>query len=280
MTRYGMVIDITKCNGCYNCFLACRDEHCGNDFRPYSISQPQTGHYWMRLVEKERGQFPRVKVAYQPIPCYHCEEATCVQAAPDGSVYMREDGIVVIDPERAVGQRHLVDSCPYQVIFWNDEARVPQKCTLCAHLLDQGWKEPRCVEACPTGALIFGDLDDPESEVAKLVASGKTEVPRPEYGLKEKVSYIGLPKRFIAGAVVFGDTDKCGEGAEVTLEGDGVKRVAVADSYGDFEFEDLTPNGRFTITVKATGYEPCELPVRTAQDVYLGDIVMTTAGGH
>jgi Fe-S-cluster-containing dehydrogenase component len=64
VTRHGMVVDITKCNGCYNCFLACRDEYVGNDFPPYSLSQPKTGHCWMRLVEKEGGQFPKVKVAY------------------------------------------------------------------------------------------------------------------------------------------------------------------------------------------------------------------------
>ena len=80
---------------------------------------------------------------------------------------------------------------------------------MCAHLLDAGWKEPRCVEACPTGALVFGDLDDPNSEVAKLVASGKTEALRPDYDMGEKVRYIGLPKEFVAGAVVYGDKDEC-----------------------------------------------------------------------
>ena len=103
------------------------------------------------------------------------------------------------------------------MIFWNEEKKLPQKCTFCAHLLDKGWKEPRCVEACPTRALVFGDLHDPDSEVAKLVASGRTEALHPGYDLGDKVRYIGLPKRFIAGAVVYGDTDRCGEGAEVTL---------------------------------------------------------------
>lgn len=280
MVKHAMVMDVTKCNGCYNCFLACRDEYCGNDFPPYSLSQPQSGHFWMRVVEKERGQFPKVKVAYTALPCLHCEEATCLKAAPDGSVYRRDDGIVLIDPVKAKGQRHLVDSCPYRVIFWNEQQQVAQKCTFCAHLLDQGWKEPRCVEACPTGALIFGDLDDPQSEVAKLVASGKTEVPHPEYGLGEKVRYLGLPKRFIAGAVVLGDTDKCGEGAEVILEGDGGKRVAIADSYGDFEFEDLPADMSFTVMVEAAGYEGRAFTARTAQDVYLGDIVLTRVGGR
>ncbi len=220
MTKYGMVMDVTRCNGCYNCFLACRDEYCGNDFPPYSASQPQTGHYWMRLVEKERGQYPKMKVAYTAIPCLQCEHATCLEASQEtGAIYKRDDGIVLIDPEKAVDQQQLANSCPYRVIYWNEEKQIPQKCTFCAHLLDKGWKEPRCVEACPTRALVFGDLDDPRSEVAKLVSSGRTEALHPEYGLGDKVTYIGLPKRFVAGTVVFGDTDGCGEGAEVTLRG-------------------------------------------------------------
>ena len=280
MVKYGIVMDVTRCNGCYNCFLACRDEHCGNDFPPYSVSQPYTGHFWMRVVEKERGQYPKVKVAYVAVPCLQCEDGTCLRAAPDGSIYKRDDGIVLIDPIKAADQRHLVDSCPHRVIFWNEAQRVPQKCTFCAHLLDQGWKEPRCVEACPTGALIFGDLNDPESEVAKLVASGETEALHPEYELGDKVRYIGLPKRFVAGAVVLGGIDKCAEGAQVSLEGDGLKRIASADNYGDFEFEGLPENAIFTVTVEAPGYERRSLTVRTTQDVYLGDILLTGAGGQ
>jgi Fe-S-cluster-containing dehydrogenase component len=307
MTKYGMVVDVTRCNGCYNCFLACRDEHCGNDFSPYSLSQPHTGHYWMRVVEKERGQYPKVKVAYVAIPCMQCERPMCVEGAwteaatgarggpasvgaagveghpegeaPLGAVYQRDDGIVLIDPAKSVGHKEILSRCPYRVIFWNEEKNLPQKCTFCAHLLDQGWKEPRCVEACPTRALVFGDLDDPDSEVAKLVASGRAETLHPEYGMGDKVTYIGLPERFVAGAVVFADGDRCGEGAEVTLEGDGAKRVLRADNYGDFEFEDLAPGVDYAVTVSASGYESLKLTARANQDVYLGDIILTRGGG-
>jgi Fe-S-cluster-containing dehydrogenase component len=274
MTRYGMVMDATKCNGCYNCFLACKDEYCGNDFLPYSLSQPTTGHFWMKIIEKERGRYPKVKVSYTAVPCMHCEKPTCVQVAQDGAVYKRADGIVIVDPQKAVGQKNLVSSCPYRVIYWNEEKKVPQKCTLCAHLLDKGWKEPRCVEACPTGALIFGDLDDPRSEIAVLLASGKTEVLHPEYGMGEKVSYIGLPKRFVAGSVVFGDKDECGSGARVTLEGEGEKQTLTADNFGDFEFEGLASNKEYQVKVQAPGYKSQKITTKTAIDVYLGDIVL------
>jgi Fe-S-cluster-containing dehydrogenase component len=288
MTRYGMVVDITRCNGCYNCFLACRDEYCGNEFPPYSASQPHTGHYWMRVVEKERGQYPKMKVAYTAIPCMHCDKPQCVEVSQAGveprAIYKRDDGIVLIDPDKAAGRKDLLSSCPYRVIFWNAEKELPQKCTFCAHLLDRGWKEPRCVEACPTRALVFGDLDDPASDVAQLVASGKTEPLRAEYEMEDKVTYMALPKRFVAGTVVLADTDRCGEGAEITLEVAG--RVAanavlgsrLADNYGDFEFEDLAPDVMYLVTVTAPGYETRQLTARTQQDIYLGEITLVRSG--
>ena len=268
-----MVMDVTKCNGCYNCFLACRDEYCGNDFPPYSASQPQTGHFWMRVTEKERGKYPKVKVAYTAIPCMHCEKPTCMKASQNGAIYKRTDGIVIIDPKKAVGQKNLVSACPYRVIYWNEEKQLPQKCTMCAHLLDKGWKEPRCVEACPTGALVFGDLDDPKSEVAKLVAGGKTEVLHPEYGMGDKVTFIGLPKRFVAGSVVFGDSDECAEGVKVTLAGE-EKKTVKANNYGDFEFEGLPADKAYTVKVEAPGYKSQSFEVKTNIDVYLGDIIL------
>ncbi len=274
MARYGMVIDITRCNGCYNCFIACRDEYWGNDYPPHSLAQPVTGHFWMRLIERERGKYPKVKVAYLPLTCMHCEDAPCIKASQNKAVYRRQDGIVIIDPKKAKGQKELLSSCPFRVIYWNEEKKVPQKCTFCAHLLDAGWKEPRCVEACPTGALIFGDLDDPSSEVAKLLASGKTETFHPEYNLKEKVSYIGLPKTFVAGTVVFGDTDECAENVEITLTGQGKPLTTMTNNYGDFEFEGLAPGMKYQVRIEHAGYAPVELSAETKTDVYLGEIIL------
>lgn len=274
MARYGMVMDITKCNGCYNCFLACRDEYCGNDFPPYSLSQPMTGHYWMRVIEKERGQYPKVKVAYTAVPCMHCDNASCVKIAQNGAIYRRPDGIVIIDPFKAKGQKDLLNSCPYRVIFWNEQTQIPQKCTLCAHLLDKGWKEPRCVEACPTGALVFGDLDNPRSEIARLVASVKTETLHPEYNMQDKVTFVALPKRFVAGAVVFGDTDACAKGVRITLEGEGERKTTSTDNYGDFEFEGLPADKSYLVNVQAPGYKSQKFEAKTVTDVYLGEIIL------
>jgi Fe-S-cluster-containing dehydrogenase component len=273
MSRYALLIDMKVCNGCYACFMACRDEHCGNDHLPYSAAQPYSGHFWMRIIERERGSYPKVKAAYIKVPCMHCDDAPCISQYPD-QVYKRSDGIVIIDPTKARGAKEILDSCPYRVIFWNEEADLPQKCTMCAHLLDAGWEEPRCVEICPTKALLFGDLDDPQSEVSKRLAEGDAEVFHPEYGLKGGVWYLNMPKRFVAGSLVFGDTDKCAGDVVVTLVGDGEKKQATSNGFGDFEFEGLDKDKEYTLEVKHPGYQDRQLAVYTKIDKYLGDIVL------
>jgi len=272
MARYGMVIDISKCIGCYNCFLSCRDEYAGNAYKGYSAAQPMEGQSWIRVIEKERGQYPKVKVSYTPIPCMHCDEAPCIKMAQNGAVYRRDDGIVIIDPVKAKGQKELISSCPYRVIEWNEREQLPQKCTLCAHMLDKREKEPRCVESCPTGALIFGDLDDPGGEVARLIASGKTELLHGGYDIKEKVRYIGLPGKFIAGTVIYGDRDECAEGVVVALNRDSERQEVKTNAFGDFEFEGLADNSEYTISISAGGYKERNITTKTSKDIYLGEI--------
>ena len=274
MVNYGMIIDTTKCNGCYNCVIACRDEFCGNEHSEYAAGQPESGHFWMRMVERERGVYPKVKVAYVPVPCMHCENAPCIDAATGGAVYRRPDGIVIIDPEKSKNQKQIVNACPYRVIYWNDEKNIPQKCNFCAHLLDKGWKEPRCVEACPTDALIFGKVNESGSAYANCAASGLTEVIHPDYELKERVTYIGLPKRFVAGSVVLGDKDECAQGAVITLSNEAGKKTVETNNYGDFEFEGLPQDTVYKVDVAFSGYKSREFTVKTRRDVYLEDIIL------
>jgi len=275
MTKYGMMIDLDRCCGCYNCFMACKDEYCGNDHPPYSLAQPLTGHFWMRILERERGEFPKIKVAYRPTPCMHCKNAACINLSGEGEVYRRPDGIVIIDPEKASGKREILEKCPYRVIYWNEEKNVPQKCTFCAHLLDKGSKEPRCVEACPTAALVFGDLDDPESNVSKLMASDKKEAIHPKFGLEENVLYFGLPKRFIAGTVILADKDdEYAENANVTIRSEGGDRYSKTNNYGDFEFEGIEVNKNYSINIDYPGYVPSTFGVHTKTDVYIEKIVL------
>ena len=275
MSRYGMIIDVEKCTGCYSCFLACKDEFCGNNYSGYSVPQPARGHYWMKLVAIERGTYPKVKLDYIPTPCQQCENASCIAGGTDGAVYRRDDGIIMIDPEKARGQKDIVSSCPYRVIYWNEEENVPQKCNLCAHLMDQGWEEPRCVETCPTGALIFGDLDDSESEISKKLAAGKTEILRPEFKMNPSVCYMGLPKRFIAGEVVLGDKrDECARDVKVTLSDGSNEITTMTDHFGDFEFEKLDANKSVSIKLEYSGYASQEIKVKTIKDINLGEIIL------
>jgi Fe-S-cluster-containing dehydrogenase component len=266
-----VLIDVEKCNGCYNCQLACKDEHVDNDWSPYARPQPDMGHLWMNVANVERGKFPKVKVAYVPKLCMQCGDAPCMKAAGEGAVYRREDGIVIIDPVKSQGQKQIVDSCPHGTIFWNKELEIPQKCTFCAHLLDAGWKQPRCVESCPTGALVFGEYE----EIMAGARGKNLEIMNPEYGLRPNVFYVGLPKRFVAGTVLFGDKNDCAENVAVALTGGGTELKTRTNNYGDFEFEGLAPDQKFSVKIQFPGYGARVFDVQTKENIYLGEIVLT-----
>ena len=153
MKGWYLVIDVEKCEDCKNCFLSCKDEFVDNDWPCYSAPMPDHGQSWIVTEGKERGQYPFVDVAYLPSLCMHCDNPPCINAAANGACYKRSDGIVLIDPLKAKGQEELVKACPYGAIRWNEALKLPQKCTFCAHLLDSGWEQTRCVQSCPTGAL-------------------------------------------------------------------------------------------------------------------------------
>src|SRR4030065_1078324 len=95
-----MIVDVTRCSGCFNCQIACKDEHVDNDWSPIARPQPDTGHFWMHLSEIERGAYPNVKIAYIPRPCMHCDNPGCMKQAVDEAVYRRRGGIVIIDHVR------------------------------------------------------------------------------------------------------------------------------------------------------------------------------------
>ena len=268
-----ILIDITRCNGCFNCQIACKDEHVDNDWSPYAKPQPDMGHFWMRVNEVERGEVPKVKVSYVPKLCMQCENPPCEKVARDGAVYRRKDGIVIIDPEKSKGQRKILESCPYGCIFWNEGLDIPQKCTSCAHLLDQGWKEPRCVEACCTGAMIFGEYD----QLKDIINKRKGEILNPEFGSKPRVYYIGLPKRFVAGTVLCKKIGEPLENAKVTLSNLSTResKTTKVDNYGDFEYEGLEIGAKFSVLIEKAGYQTKLIePVHTEKDVYLGEIFL------
>jgi tetrathionate reductase subunit B len=228
------VIDVSICNGCYNCQIACKDEHVGNDWTPYAKPQPDTGQFWLKQNEFVRGTVPKVKMHYLPVLCMHCDDAPCIPSCPiEGALYKRDDGLVIIDPVKCTGCKNCVDACPYNVIYFNEDLNIAQKCTGCAHLLDDGWKEPRCVDVCANGAIKFGE----EAELSSLIA--KAEILHPEYGLHPRVYYIGLPKRFIAGTVYCPLKKVVIKNATCTLMSAEGNLATRTDGFGDFWFEGL-----------------------------------------
>lgn len=264
------VIDVSRCVGCYNCQVVCKDEHVANDWMPYAKPQPDTGQFWMNLKEETRGSVPKVMVSYLPTPCMHCENAPCMEECKSGAIYRREDGLVIIDPGKCTGCMTCVDACPYGVIYFNEDLNLAQKCTGCAHLLDNGWDVPRCVDACPTEALRFGE----EETFKDLIA--KAEVLHPEYDCAPRVYYLNLPKRFVAGAVYDPEQDECLEGVTVTLTNKetGEKFTQKTDLFGDFWFKKLTV-GTYVLQVEMDGYLSQKIEqISTAEDVNVGDIAL------
>ncbi len=261
------VIDVARCSGCHNCQLACKDEHCENDWRPYAAPQPPTGQFWCKVTDHPRGTIPKVKIHYIPTLCNHCDNAPCMAAGKNGAVYRRPDGLVVIDPEKAKGQRELAGACPYGKIFWNEELNLPQKCTGCAHLLDHGARLPRCVEACPTDAMKFGD----EEELADLIRDAV--VLHPEYGAGPRVYYRNIPGCFLGGLVYDPAAEEVITGAKVTLTlADGAVRETVTDEFGDFWFKDL-PETAAAVLIEAQGFRPRSFEGLETRDCpNLGDI--------
>lgn len=262
------LIDIDKCNGCYGCQVACKDEHVGNAWEPYSAPQPNTGQFWMRVKERDHGQVPKVRVEYTPWLCMHCSDPKCKAVAPD-AVHQREDGLVIIDPEKAKGRRDLVDACPYGAVFYNDELDLPQKCTGCAHLVDEG-KLPHCVDLCATGALRFGDEEDFADDIARAETFLTEEGPR--------VYYLNLPHLFLAGDVWDPIENEIVEGAKVTLTlPDGSLRHAETDDFGDFYFRRIDA-GCYGLSIEAEGFKPVVVSdIELTGSLNLGDFPLERA---
>ena len=262
------LIDLGKCNGCYNCQIGCKDEHCGNTWLPYAQEQPEVGQFWMKVNQYDRGAVPHVRVAYIPTMCNHCENAPCMDAAKDGAVYRREAGLVLIDPTKAKGQKAIVDACPYNVIYWNEALEIPQKCTGCAHLLDgdEPIKIPRCVDNCTVDAILFGEESDLDLEGA--------EVLHPEYGTKPRVYYKNMPKRFIAATVYDPVEKEVVIGAKVTATNAELGNYTTeTDDWGDFWLKEI-PAADWKLTIEKDG-KFVDMGVSTKEkDLGLGDIAL------
>jgi len=212
--RLGMVIDLKKCVGCYACVVKCKQEH----FLP-------TGMNWRRILISETGEYPNAQKHVYPVLCNHCADPVCVSVCPTGATKRLETGIVVVEEDKCVGCRYCVVACPYQARSYHREEypyfphqgptafeilreklyphqrKVVLKCNFCIERIEkalgQGLKpgenyeaNTACVNICPTKAMVFGDLDDPDSEVSKYIREKRAQQLHPEYGTDPSVYYV------------------------------------------------------------------------------------------
>jgi Fe-S-cluster-containing dehydrogenase component len=277
MSKWNLIIDIENCTNCNMCVLACQDEHVDNSFPGYAEEMPKHGARWIEIMRKERGQAPMIDVAYMPVMCQHCDDAPCIKAAENDAVSKRSDGIVIIDPVKAKGQKQLVESCPYNAIWWNENLQIPQHWIFDAHLLDDGWKQPRAASVCATEAIVSKKVTD--AEMAKIVAEEGLEVLHPEYGTKPRVYYKNMyryNKCFIGGSVAAekDGTSDCIEGAHVKLiQNNDVIAEANTDVFGDFKFDKLNEkSGSYKVEISVEGYAVKFVDVELIESVTLEDI--------
>ena len=204
-----------------------------------------------------------------------------MRSARNGAVTRRPDGIVLIDPEKGRGQKALLKACPYGAIWWNEEKQLPQKCTLCAHLLDEGWQTPRCVQACPTGALSIVKLDDGAMQ-SLIEAQGLETLGGHGNPTRPTVYYKNLyrfKQCFITGSVAVGGDggpEECLEGAAVKLFKDGkLLEETVTDAFGDFKFDRLQArSGQYQLALSYPDKGTKQIEIELGQSVSVGTVFL------
>jgi len=198
--RWGLLVDTNKCaNGCTECVTAC-----GKENGLTGHGRPATDAQWIRKVTLKNPKNGAERSL--PVMCQHCAEPPCVDVCPTGASFKRADGIVLVDKHICIGCRYCMMACPYKARSFVHEALEDQKpdsprgkgtvesCTLCVHRVDAG-RQPACVEACATvghGALVFGDMNDPKSEISRRLAQYPAKAIRADLGLDPGVKYQGL----------------------------------------------------------------------------------------
>lgn len=182
-TRYGLLIDLKRCIGCHTCTMACKMENGiadGSWIRVETVGGPH--------MDTPSGKYPDLRMHYLPRVCNHCAQPRCIPACPTQAIVKRKDGIVLVQGEKCVGCGDCTKACPYQAPQVNPTMAVAQMCTLCFHRV-QNDREPFCVRCCPTRALEFGNISDPDSPISKQILKKSASVLNPEAGTKPSVFY-------------------------------------------------------------------------------------------
>ncbi len=162
--KFVWFVDTRRCFGCHGCEVSCKAE---NDV--------PLGNYIRQTIYKDIGKYPKVARVFLPMSCQHCEDAPCIKACPCGALHKEAGGTVAIDYNICCGHGTCVEVCPYGAIYMDPVAKQAVKCHNCYHRTEEGM-EPACVSTCPSDALYFGDLNDPDSEVSKAKAEAENSV--------------------------------------------------------------------------------------------------------
>lgn len=257
------LIDVKKCTGCYDCQIGCKDEHCDQAWLPYAEAQPDTGQFWCKINETERGGGSHVRVAY--VPVLGGQNEAIRDYAPEVCM-PREDGLIVIDPAKAKGRRDIAEK--FAGVYYNEALDIPQACTGCAHLIDDPdspIRVPRCVDNCHVDAIQFGEVEELDLEGAEPLDA--------TWGENVHVYYKNLPKKFIAATVYDPVEKEIVEGAVVTATSEAGTFTATTDSWGDFWLRGL-PEAEWTVAIEKDG-KKVELEVSTLEkDQGLPDIAL------
>lgn len=185
MPNYGFAIDLRKCIGCHACTIACKAEH----QIPVGVNR-----CWVKTVEK--GSFPDTRRFFFPVLCNQCDAAPCVRICPTNALFKRRDGIVDLNSASCIGCRACMEACPYDQLFIDPNTHTAEKCNFCANRVENRL-QPACVSVCPTECRIFGDLEDPTSEVARIVQREAFMLRKPEKGTQPKIFYLGAEESVI-----------------------------------------------------------------------------------
>jgi Fe-S-cluster-containing dehydrogenase component len=249
MVRYGMLIDLKSCFGDRACFVACKNvneipvgEYKGREY------------YRIRPRDIELGTYPYVVRNTTPILCMQCQNPPCVDACPTtGAIYKRSDGIVVVDEKKCTGCQFCVSACPYDALYYRADKKVVDKCDFCASELDAG-KQPVCVTNCPGEAMVFGDLDNPNSELSVKIRELNAKLLHPEYGTKPSVYY--KPHAAVLHAAVADSAGGVVQGANAMLTDleTGAAVTVTADKEGRLFFRRLKVGEVYSLTVNVDGY--------------------------
>ena len=175
--RYAMAIDTKKCVGCSDCVVACQTEN-----------NVPTGYCRDWVVETVSGTYPDLAIELRSERCNHCAEAPCVSSCPTGASQYGPGGIVFVEHDECIGCGACIESCPYEARYIHPDGYV-DKCTFCMHRVEKG-QQPACVAVCPTNCMYFGDLDDPNSEISKMISTRKHKTLAPEAGTDPHIFYL------------------------------------------------------------------------------------------